>query len=338
MKRAALVLVTLLPAVAYAQSAQDKADAEVLFNAGKAALAAGNFAEACPKLAESQRRDPAIGTSLYLAECFERSGKVASAWAEFRQAEDMARQRSDSRASLAHARADKLSPSKLVIVLAPGADAPGLEIRRDGELISTTQLGLPSPIDGGHHTIVAKAPGRHRFEWTGDVPTEKGLITVTVPKLDEALQPPTTPETPPPVTTTTVSAPPVTTTVTTPVEQPSRGLGGGKITGLIIAGAGVAAIGAGTAMGLVAKSQNDSTSNVCDSNGNCITQQGVDTRNGAKSLADWSTGVFIGGCVAVVGGLVVFFVMPRPKSTAARLEITPLLGAGTGGAMLSGRF
>src|SRR4029077_14234466 len=111
--------VAAAPARVFAQSAQDKADAEVLFNAAKTALAAGNFGDACPKFAESQRKDPAIGTALYLAECYERSGRMASAWAQFRVAEDMANQRHDNRAARAKQRADRLSPSKVTIVLSP---------------------------------------------------------------------------------------------------------------------------------------------------------------------------------------------------------------------------
>ena len=338
-----LCAVIAAPSTVFAQSAQDKADAEALFTAGRTALAAGNFAEACPKLAESEKRVPAIGTSLYLAECYERSGKIASAWAEFREAEDLARQRGDQRASVARSRAERLSPSKLVIVLAPGADVPGLEVRRDAQVISNAQLGLASPIDGGHHAVVAKAPGHHHFEWSGDVPSDKGTVTVTIPKLDPALSEETTPPT---TTPTTPTAVPNTTTVapvqTTPTaEHPSGGgLGGGKIAGLIIAGVGLAAVGTGTALGLVANSNYQSTSSPpdsCNANG-CPTTTGVNDRNAAKGLADASTGIFIGGCVAFVAGVVMFLVIPKPKPTSARIGITPLVGMGTGGAVLSGQF
>ena len=60
--------------------------AERLFGEGKSALEAGHYAEACPKLAESQSLDPAAGTLLALGLCHEGEGKTATAWRELRQA------------------------------------------------------------------------------------------------------------------------------------------------------------------------------------------------------------------------------------------------------------
>jgi serine/threonine-protein kinase len=325
----------MAPAVR-AQSAQAKAEAEALFNAGRAALQAGNFADACPKLAESQKRDPAIGTSLYLAECYERSGKVASAWAEFRQAEDMAKQRGDNRATLAKARAERLSPSKIVVALAPGADIPGLEVKRDGEVMASAVFGVPFPIDGGKHNVVATAPDHARYEWNGEIPAQQGSVTVTIPKLESASAPVAT--SPAVVPTTETTAPPV---VTPPVvEHRGGGLGAGKIAGLVIAGVGLVAVGVGTTIGLIANANYQATStgtDMCTSMG-CPNNQGVNDRNAAKGLADASTGLFIGGAVAAVGGLVMFLVIPKPKATSAELTLVPLVGSQLGGAMLTGRF
>ncbi|HZU83694.1 MAG TPA: hypothetical protein VE987_12290, partial [Polyangiaceae bacterium] len=57
--------------------------AETLFNEGKRRMAAGDFAGACPKLAESYRLDAGSGTLTALAVCHEGLGRTASAWTEF---------------------------------------------------------------------------------------------------------------------------------------------------------------------------------------------------------------------------------------------------------------
>src|SRR5207248_1286904 len=120
-------------------------------------------------------------------------------WAQFRVAEDMANQRHDNRAALARQRAERLSPSKMTIVLSPDAkDIAGLEVKRDSESVGSASFGLASPIDGGRHTVIASAPGRRAFEWGGDVAQQGGAITVTIPKLESGTTP---------IASTTVTAP-----------------------------------------------------------------------------------------------------------------------------------
>src|SRR5690606_11378411 len=82
----------LLPRVASAQpSANEKAAAEALFRQGTELSAEERFREACVKFEGSQRLDPALGTMLHLAECYDRIGKTASAWAMFTEAAAIAR-------------------------------------------------------------------------------------------------------------------------------------------------------------------------------------------------------------------------------------------------------
>ncbi len=53
-------------------------------------MGAGHAREACPKYADSQRLDPQLGTLLHLGECYAKIGKTASAWASFRDADEIA--------------------------------------------------------------------------------------------------------------------------------------------------------------------------------------------------------------------------------------------------------
>src|SRR6188768_818628 len=142
-------------AEAWAQSggASNRAAAEALFSQGRSLAASGKYAEACPKFEASQQLDPGLGTLLNLADCYEKVGKTASAWAEYREAIPLARAAgSKVREDLATERAAALESrlSMLTIVAMGGVEeATGLEIRRDGVAVQTAELGSAIPLDPG---------------------------------------------------------------------------------------------------------------------------------------------------------------------------------------------
>src|SRR6266498_1038121 len=77
----AFVLLAHLPGAASAQvSAENRAAAQALFDLGRTLITSGRAEEACPKFEESQRLDPGVGTQLNLADCYDRTGRTASAW------------------------------------------------------------------------------------------------------------------------------------------------------------------------------------------------------------------------------------------------------------------
>src|SRR5262245_31572922 len=67
---------------------QQQTIAEGLFREGRQAMRKGDYAAACPSLAESQRLDPSPGTLLNLAICEEQLGHLATAWAKYREVAD----------------------------------------------------------------------------------------------------------------------------------------------------------------------------------------------------------------------------------------------------------
>src|SRR5580693_3553404 len=95
-------------AVANAQPGNDAARADASFNEAMQLRSAGRDLEACPKFAESQRLAPGVGVTLYLADCYERTGRTASAWQEFRAGEKLARRR--RRATCRRARTEAQPP------------------------------------------------------------------------------------------------------------------------------------------------------------------------------------------------------------------------------------
>src|SRR4051812_42817536 len=100
--------VALLSGAAAAQD-RDPAAAQALFDAARELTRQGKFAEACPKFQESNRLDPGLGTRFHLADCYEQSGRVASAWATFLEVASIARSSNQAeREKVATQRAEKL--------------------------------------------------------------------------------------------------------------------------------------------------------------------------------------------------------------------------------------
>lgn len=166
---------------------EDRVLATELFNEGRALLLEERYAEACPKLQESERLDPGGGTLLNLALCHELEGRSATSWSEFHEALAAAqRDGREDRELAARAHIDALEPrlARLVVIVLPDASLPGLVVRRDGSVLGPAAWGAAVPLDRGRHTIVVEAPGR--VTWTTDVEIEADGVTrvVQVPPLD----------------------------------------------------------------------------------------------------------------------------------------------------------
>src|SRR6478735_8339366 len=159
----------------------------------------GNFTAACPKFEMSQRVEPAVGTMLYLAECYEKTNRTASSWAMFREAASLAETSGQlDRMKTAQARAAKLEPrlAWLTIEVAKEALVPGLQLRRNGVLVSTELSGTQIPVDPGEVLVEASAPGHLPFSTKAKV-TAKGRVTVPIPVLQAAAETAPAPASPP---------------------------------------------------------------------------------------------------------------------------------------------
>jgi hypothetical protein len=288
-------------APARAQSSQSAA-AQVLFDEARALMKAGQFQAACSKFEESQRLDPGSGTLINLADCYESSGKLASAWSTFVDAAAAARAAGNTaREKVARDRAAALEPRLPRIVIAvPSAPPAGLEIRRDDQLVGAAQWGVSIPLDPGEHTIRASAPGRK--PWSTQLVLSEGSapLTLTVPDL--------------PAEPASVSvAPPE------PRVLPS-GLGTQRTLALVAGGLGVVGVAIGSVYGLKSSSRGSDAERYCDERRACWDSKGYDAAEEAVTAGNVSTVAFvIGGAGLAAAGVLWFTATPgssAPSNTA----------------------
>lgn len=332
----ALALVTT---VASAQTAEDKAAAEALFDEGKKLFLEKRFADACPKLEASHKLDPGVGTLLYLADCYEGAGKLASAWATFREAASLAKNAGNAeRERVARTRAGMLE-SKLfrVSVKLEGAPPKGLIVSlvsRTGTEMKGELLNVPLPVDAGKLVIEVRAQGKKPFKTTVEIPSGAGDKVIEIPALVDEPAPVQTP-----------TEPPAQQRAPEPPPAPEPYWSGQRIAGISVGAAGVALMGVGSIFAAQAFSKNDEAKTLCEGTV-CKNQQGVDALQGARTAADISTGLFLAGGAAVLGGVIVFFTAPSAKKSArpftpftmARVTATPIVGPRFTGASIGGSF
>lgn len=312
------VTLAVCPLVAAEPSISDKATARSLFEEARALVAEGKVEQACPKFKGSYDLDPGAGSAFHLADCYEKTGKVASAWVLFLEVAVLMRDAGDrEKEAAARKRADALAPrlSRLNIQVPKEHVVDGLTVVRDGEKVNSASWNTALPVDPGEHTVTVSAPGREA--WTTVVTIEgEGVSEKTVVPQLPAQSP---------------AAPATSSAVSTDAAMDSGGLEGQKMTGLIVGGSGVLVFGVGTFLGVRAKSSYDDSEAFCS--GNVCTQQGLDIRSDARSDANVATIVGGLGLAAMVGGAVMYFTAPE---TGAGTETA--VGVGPGSIMVRGAW
>jgi hypothetical protein len=314
---------------AHAQGVSDTALAEGLFRSGKALFQAGKYADACPKFAESQRIDAKLGTLMNLALCHEKEGKIASAWAEYTQAGQIATRIGQAdRARVAIAGAAALEPTLAHITLQPASTDP-ITVVLDGKAIGMAALGASLPIDPGAHEVVASAPGHKTFTRAFSVASTGGDQTISIPKLESDDAPPV-----PPVLATDVVSP-------SPATPPGTVRYGHPLLGYSLMGGGAALVVTGAIFGGLAFSEKSVVRQQCSAV--MCTQPGSSDLSTLKAYETTSTITVTAGLVAGAAGLYFWLRSGTREESptaplAGSLHVDPVVGFGMSGLSLSGAF
>jgi hypothetical protein len=335
-KGAIVLALALVPrAVAAQPSEASRAAAVALFDDAQKLVAEGSYAAACSKFSESNRLDPQLGALVHLADCYEKAGRLASAWASWRDAVESAQKLGDPREKLARDRAAALGPklSKLVIEVPARSDLPGLEIKRDGTLVSRSVFGTPIPVDAGEHLIEASAPGKKKL--VAKVSVGEGAVVErhAIGELDDDPN------------AATDGAGGGTAAQGRPAGADAGSNAGAtqRTLGWIAGGLGVVGLGAGLAFEFQRSAKDSERRDICPSGKGCDPddQTRVNALNDDVSRAATLEAVsFIAGGALLAGGVVLLLTAPSdtPRSGARWMMVSPSVARGSLGVSAVGSW
>jgi hypothetical protein len=312
------VLASSLPA--FAQNARNPAVAEALFEEAQTLVKAGNYDQACPKFKQSYDADPAGGTLVNLADCYERQMRTALAWSTYREARLVAqREGRDDRVAFCDERLKALEGrlSRLTVTVSPERST-GQTVTLDGVPLGEAAWGVALPVDPGTHELRSEIPGKEPFTITFDISGPGVTQEVTIPALTDA--PSNKPG------------------ATDPGDEQARGRGSNTM-GWILVGTGAVALGAGTFFGLRAMSRWDERNTLCE--GGC-NQEAKDRGDEAQTSATVSTIGFGVGLAAIgVGTYLLLSSGGEAPAKSARKrgwQVSPEVGSSAAGLSVRGGF
>jgi hypothetical protein len=255
--------------------------AERLFQRGVELMKNDDCPDAIPHFLNSQELDPSAAALMNLATCYARLGRNGTAWKTYRRAAAAAA--TEHNAELrdqAFKGMSTLSPSLTKLRLVPASADAGVSLRVNGEPV-TNYDGMPIPLDPGENIIEALAPGREPWRRSVTATDSGATIVIEVPELRSQ-------------------------------EKTERGTGL-RAPALIVGGAGIASLVAGSILGLSAKSTYDDSTAHCVRN-HCTTR-GIELRDSASDKATASTIAFALGGLATAAGVTLWF---WPASSSSR--------------------
>lgn len=320
-------------AEAQAPTATATATAEALFAEGRKLASEGNYGAACPKFEAAEKVAPSPGTLLNLADCYEKTGRVASAWASFRDAVSLSR--SAGRADLvgqAQRRAAALEGRLSKLTVTVTSTAPSLEVFRDAVPVPKEAWATPVAVDPGEHVVEARAPGRKAARYVVVAPPEGQTTTLNVPELEVEVAPPVEPRLAATAPVVPVPSAPSGGHLDAPPPQATEQ----KTLALVTAGAGLVAVGVGAFFALSATAKRDDSLEECGgkrgfANDNLCTEAGKSLRDDALAAGNIATVFSLVGLLGLGAGSVLWFTAPRAKDTLS-LRVAPA------GLFAAGRF
>jgi hypothetical protein len=329
---------------------RDPVAAEALYNSGRDLLKKDDWKTACVKFSASMALNPRALTLINVADCSAHEKKLTEALVGYKRAQallnddGLAPERRHTIDELLRARLAELEPRlprlRVVVSQAP----PGLEVRRDEQVMLPAMFGELIPVDPGAHVIVATAP-EHQMQKTVVQLAEKETREVEVKLEPRSARPtgisPTPPET-------AIAAPSATPQPLrdedAPPARPSRRV---QTWAWVSGAVGLAFIGAAipfkidSAAGAAAVSVNCGADRLCGNEASDTPGYDPASDNARKNRG---FGAFVGltvvgaaGVAAGLTGIIMTYARKQPTGVAG-IDVVPMLSPVCAGTAMQGRF
>ncbi len=304
--------------------AQQITAAEALYQEARILMDQGQYEKACPLLQESNRHDFALGTLLYLAQCYEEIGRTAAAWSAFELAASESRKsKQEQRERIARQRADALKPKlmRLRISVPQEHRIEGLVITRNGGEVREPVYEVAIPVDPGLQRIEASAP-KHE-SWAKEVElTEPGkTVTVLVPHLVPVAKR-QAPREEPKATEPLLGAP----AASLGDHARTSGPVPWSTVGLAVAGAGIVSAGLGTYLAVHSQSVEEDGREHCEKQEVLVCNEtGMNLLDDADRELLWGQIALGAGGAAILGGVGLYLWAPDRASQSAH-RVIPEVG------------
>lgn len=319
-----IALLTVLAAPAFA----DKADK--LFQKAKKLHADKKFAQACPTYEEVDKIDPAIGSKLDVARCYEDWGRLATAYDWYVQADKMATDAKDDRAPKIKATIEELDLNvpRILIKTPDGANPDVLDtLTLDGQPIAEEYLNTIQRIDPGPHVIEYLVEGEKRKKMA---PVERGgetELSLDIPKgPGKKPRPKKKGDVTPPI-----------------AERPDPGRTR-RLVGIGVGSAGVLMVGVASIMTLSARGDyKNALADHCMGSTSLCNGMGYDITRGARTTANYATVITLVGVAAIAGGVFLYLTAPKapaeePAKPIQAIYVSPTIDSTGGGFVVGGAF
>lgn len=326
-----LIAVMCVPRMALADGDKSsKTEARTLFDRGVHLMRLGRHAEACSKFEASLAHFDGVGTRGKLAECYEKLGRIASAWRLYRQIRDLSKgAKAKRRRVFANKRLEALSSRlpRLTIIVGDNIDIPGFQVKNNGRPVAAIELGLAFPVDPGTQTISATAPDYQAQRIT--VRLQEGeTISISLKPMAPSTDAPASEQQPD-----GVAASP----------KKDRLARGGtsttRIAGYGLMGLGAAGLLAGAYFGGSAYRDSRELSDTCRADPMACVGDEPAIYDRARDNATRSDYTFLaGGALVLVGGTLWLLSRPKRRAPDKRTSVTPTLTPRGVGWAITGRF